>query len=1264
MARRHVGTLPLGGMIALCAILLFAPQARSQTIKRKTFTISGSVGLAGVTLKGLPGSVQTDENGVYSAQVDYGWTGKVQPVKTGYVFQPPETAYNTKVTANLSDQDYVATRVKFTISGSVGLPGVVMNGFPTDVTSDETGRYTATVDYDWSGTVTPQKAGYRFEPVSRPYANVTKSSQDSYQQFEVKFTISGTAERAGITMKGLPGDPVTGADGTYKAEVPYEWSGTVVPTRDGCLFTPDKREYVMVTSSQANENYETTVLSYPISGSVGMEGVVLKGLPGDVVSDASGFYMASVEHGWSGTVTPEKPGWTFTPPSIDHKAVTAAKENQNYNSTEIFLKIEGKTGVGQVTLAGFPGGSVTSSEAGLYSAQVPYNWNGTVVPDKPGFSFTPKERPYSGVTANQSDQSYKAEKVTFEISGNVQLPGVSLEGFPVKVTSKTDGSYSVKVDYNWTGKVTPKKGGYEFDPPVREYPEVYLPLASQDYLARTIQYAISGKVLDKKSSAPISGVEIVAEGTSPVTSAITDQDGFFELKVDHNWRGKITPQLAGYNFTPPGKPIDPVTGPLPNQAITGEIKMLTISNVIKFDDKEPIQDVRVTAEPNENTVPSVTDATGRYNVKVPYGWSGSLNFYREDLEFDVDASFLNVIEDLDLTAPKRTPAPPVEQTSKPAETDQTTPKPAGTGQTTPKPAGTGQTAAKPADANQAPSAQIDREAILRRLTQVNSEYDQVRTLPGSPANRTAMATLLAEKMQLEEMLKDITAAPVGPDVGTPGRRAAAESPLMPRLHSTLGELARRTNTRIAVDLTVKDDPSPVGADSVTGLSVEQALRQILDATTKKYAFRVLPDNTYEVYYPLTSGYLSGTEITLALQDITQEVGVPIICDPNVALTTTASFENVPLETALEMMLSGTPYSFRRMENYYLVGDHGPDSQSFLRLAETRYKQLNHITPARVKELLSKKHAQYVQTESASTTDPNDVGHFVAVTAPADIADEIMAIIRRYDVPRRHVLLDARVVAMEHGNLLNLGVQWEFPTAEYGQLLTAGDWTKALSIGYSLDQTFTNALMAKINALKTNQQLEIVANPQLTAQDGSQAELRSIQEEWFMMTDTSTDSLYSRSELQKIESGTILTITPHIGDSNEITLEMAVEVSDSIAKGTDSDLPIINRRQAKNKITLQNGGTVAVAGLTENRTRKVNQRVPVLGSIPLVGHLFNNDSNTKTTREVAVFVTANLVSASSPVAMNPSGAPSISTPAQPAGQEFKNGLAQELANQSQ
>jgi general secretion pathway protein D len=171
----------------------------------------------------------------------------------------------------------------------------------------------------------------------------------------------------------------------------------------------------------------------------------------------------------------------------------------------------------------------------------------------------------------------------------------------------------------------------------------------------------------------------------------------------------------------------------------------------------------------------------------------------------------------------------------------------------------------------------------------------------------------------------------------------------------------------------------------------------------------------------------------------------------------------------------------------------------------------------------------------------------------------------------------------------------------------------------------------------------------------------------MMSNTGNNTIYTNSELEKIESGTVLTITPRIGDNNEITLDFAVEVSDSIARGTESELPIVSRRQAKSRVTIKDGGTAALAGLTETQTRNAQSRVPGLAKLPVLGRLFRNDNDERGTREIAVFVTANLVPEDGQLgASRPRGAEALAVndPSRPAGAEFRSGLEASLRNQSQ
>ena len=154
------------------ATVSLAPAQTSPEAQKRTFTISGRVGIGGVTMEGLPGDSVTDNNGYYNVTVDYGWSGTVTPTKEGYSFVPAIKVYHN-VNSDRTDENYAVKIITYTISGQVGIPGVEMLGLPGNTVTDENGLYSTTVDYGWTGTVMPRKEGYRLEPPSRNYNKVT-----------------------------------------------------------------------------------------------------------------------------------------------------------------------------------------------------------------------------------------------------------------------------------------------------------------------------------------------------------------------------------------------------------------------------------------------------------------------------------------------------------------------------------------------------------------------------------------------------------------------------------------------------------------------------------------------------------------------------------------------------------------------------------------------------------------------------------------------------------------------------------------------------------------------------------------------------------------------------------------------------------------------------------------------------------------------------------------------------------------------------------
>lgn len=359
-----------------------------------------------------------------------------------------------------------------------------------------------------------------------------------------------------------------------------------------------------------------------------------------------------------------------------------------------------------------------------------------------------------------------------------------------------------------------------------------------------------------------------------------------------------------------------------------------------------------------------------------------------------------------------------------------------------------------------------------------------------------------------------------------------------------------------------------------------------------------------------------SDLRYTLQDIASQAGVNIIPDQKVGGIVTAEIDDLPVEDALELVLAGTGFLVKRTPNYFLVYDPDERSGFFHDVTETRLVKTNYVDVDAARRLLAPAFQNYLRADSGSG--------LIAVTAPSGILDRIVADIHALDQPLQHVMLDARVVVLEQTDALNLGVRWDWPeirTGTYSNDTEQSRWPWGVQIGYTPGREFTRSLAMNLNLLVQNQRATVVSSPQLLAQDTREAQIRVTTEEYFEIL---TEGVFVRSQLEKIESGTILKITPRIGDDNKITLNMEIEVSDVVARGR-SDLPVVSRRTAQSTVRIESGGTAAVGGLTASNVQSMQSRVPGVGRVPLMGRLFRDDASIGETKQVAVFVTATLLS---------------------------------------
>jgi len=223
-------------------------------------------------------------------------------------------------------------------------------------------------------------------------------------------------------------------------------------------------------------------------------------------TNKSGYYKKKVKKDWSGTVTPSKAGYNFDPASRSYSNVKTNQTNQNYTgigqtkTISGYVRTSSGNGLSGVTVAfSNGGGTETTNSSGYYNRKVAYGWSGTVTPSKAGYNFNPASRSYSNVKTNQTNQIYTGIGQTKTISGYVRTSsGNGLSGVTVAFsnggsteTTNSSGYYNRKVDYGWSGTVTPSKAGYNFDPASRSYSNVKTNQTNRNYTVNTVSKLLS-----------------------------------------------------------------------------------------------------------------------------------------------------------------------------------------------------------------------------------------------------------------------------------------------------------------------------------------------------------------------------------------------------------------------------------------------------------------------------------------------------------------------------------------------------------------------------------------------------------------------------------------------------------------------------------------------------------------------------------------------------------------------------------------------------
>jgi len=295
---------------------------------------------------------------------------------------------------------------------------------------------------------------------------------------------------------------------------------------------------------------------------------------------------------------------------------------------------------------------------------------------------------------------------------------------------------------------------------------------------------------------------------------------------------------------------------------------------------------------------------------------------------------------------------------------------------------------------------------------------------------------------------------------------------------------------------------------------------------------------------------------------------------------------------------------------------------------------------------------------------------LVINAEPDMMRSLEQIIRQLDIRRQQVLVEAIIVEVYESEGINLGVQWGsedlgftqfnngavtpvssiagaaydardtttetivYNTDDDGNTVPSvvstketGDFTALAEVLGNMSGFATGIIKdgwgAVIQAVSNDTNSNVLATPSITTLDNEEASIL-VGSEVPILTGSSTGSNNANpfQTVERTEVGIKLSVTPQINEGTAVQLLIDQEVS-SVSGATGVDLGI-NKRSIKTTVLAEDGATIVIGGLIDEDVQESVSKVPLLGDIPYIGHLFKSTSTTKRKRNLMVFIRAVII----------------------------------------
>jgi type IV pilus assembly protein PilQ len=409
------------------------------------------------------------------------------------------------------------------------------------------------------------------------------------------------------------------------------------------------------------------------------------------------------------------------------------------------------------------------------------------------------------------------------------------------------------------------------------------------------------------------------------------------------------------------------------------------------------------------------------------------------------------------------------------------------------------------------------------------------------------------------------------------------------------------------------------------------------------------------------------EVRDVLELIADFKSLNLVASDSVQGTITLNLNKVPWDQALDIIMRSKGLDMRKQGNILLIAPIEEIAEREQKEIESK-KKLEELAPletyvARVKYAEAKEIYKFFNAPRAQANGSgqqragggggqgstfsilsergsaivDERTNTIILTDIGDKIDEFKRLLARIDIPVKQVLIEARIVKAESDFRKELGASWGLAGSDQVDFSLGNSTSGTLQgilatdlgisdpgAAFSLSYLSNNLLIdLELSALESGGFGEIVSQPKVLTADKKKASIKSGVEIPYQAVTNNGDAAGAVVETQFKEAVLQLEVTPQITPDNRVIMDILVK-QDSVGSFTVNGEPAINVTEISTQALVGNGQTLVLGGIFQSEELTGDQKVPILGDLPLVGNLFKKQMRTRDKREILIFITPKII----------------------------------------